>query len=78
MFNNRMDASRRAAQVARNCREAASGVPIATLAQAADTDEDALAARLDGRDEINVADLIGVGGYLRINPTDFLGEPSHD
>ena len=63
--------------MARNCREASAGVPLSTLALAADTDADALAARLDGRDDINVADLIGVGGFLRIDPTDFLkGAPA--
>lgn len=56
----------------RNVRAAAAGTPVAALAQAADTDADTLTARLEGRDELNVADLIGVGGFFRIRPTEFL------
>ncbi len=58
--------------VAENVRTAAAGIPIDTLASAADTDPETLTARLEGRDELTVADLIGVGGFLRTHPATFL------
>lgn len=72
-----MDAIRRAAQTTRMLRAVSLGTPTATLAQAADTDVDTLTARLEGRDELTVADLIGVGGFFRIHPSEFLnGAPA--
>lgn len=56
----------------RNLRAATEGAPLNDLAAAADTDPETLQKRLDGRDEPTVADLVGVGGFLRINPTEFL------
>lgn len=69
-----MDAKRRAAQVVANVRDAvnASGVPIPKLAQAADIPSDVLDARLGGRDELTISDLVNVGGFLRVKPTSFL------
>lgn len=67
-----MDLFRRAAKTADNVREAVAGIPLDTLASAADTDPDALNARLNGRDELNVADLVGVGGFLHVHPNVFL------
>lgn len=65
---------RRAAVIAENVRDAAnaSAVSIPTLAQAADIPSDVLEARLDGRDELTIADLVSVGGFLRLQPTLFL------
>lgn len=69
-----MDALRRAASVTAHVRDAvyASGVSTSTLAQAADVPSDVLEARLDGRDELTIADLVNVGGFLRLQPTSFL------
>ncbi|MFF1540445.1 hypothetical protein ACFVWL_10215 [Microbacterium sp. NPDC058269] len=69
-----MDANRRAAQVVANMRNAVntSGVPIPKLAQAADIPSDVLDARLSGRDELTIADLVNVGGFLRLQPNSFL------
>lgn len=69
-----MDAKRRAASVTASVRAAvnASGVSTSTLAQAADVPSDVLEARLDGRDELTIADLVNVGGFLRMQPTRFL------
>lgn len=55
-----------------NLRTAVAGEPIEALAAAADTNPETLTARLEGRDELTVADLIGVGGYLRSHPATFL------
>lgn len=65
-------AQRRTATIADNMRNATAGTPINILATAADTDPETLTARLEGRDEITVADLIGVGGFLRTHPATFL------
>lgn len=69
-----MDASRRAAAVTATVREAviASGVPTNTLALAADIPSDVLTARLAGREELTISDLVSVGGFLRLQPTSFL------
>lgn len=67
-----MDVIRRAELTTRTLRAVSLGTPTATLAQAADTDEAALTARLEGRDDLNVADLIGISGFFRIDPADFL------
>lgn len=50
----------------------ASGVPTPKLAQAADIPGDVLEARLCGRDELTIADLVNVGGFLRLKPTSFM------
>lgn len=72
VFTNRMDALRRAGDTARKVRAAVAHIPVADLAHAADADEDALRARLEGHDDLNVADLIGFGGFLRVDPITFL------
>lgn len=71
VFTVRMDAARRTSIITRNVREAIAGLPMRELASAADTDQGSLTARLE-RNELNVADLIGVGGFSRIDPNEFL------
>jgi hypothetical protein len=71
VFTTHMAASLRT-QIADNMRNAVAGIPIDTLAKAADTDPRTLTARLEGRDELTVADLIAVGGFLHVNPAVFL------
>jgi hypothetical protein len=67
-----MDIARRSERVARNVRTAVNGTPISVLASAADIDPDTLVARLNGHDELTVADLVTVGGFLHVHPNVFL------
>lgn len=66
---------RRAAQVTATVNSAItdSGVEIDTLAEATDVTSTTIRRRLDNRDEWTVADLVRVGGFLRIRPTTFFG-----
>lgn len=50
----------------------AAGVSTSTLAQAADVPSDVLDARMAGLEELTIADLVNVGGFLRSQPTSFL------
>lgn len=52
---------------------AAAGFPISVVAEAADLTSAELQARLDGVAEFNTAELVMVGGFLRIRPSSFMG-----
>ena len=52
----------------------ASGLSIPSVAQAADLTVSELTARLTGAADFNITELVQVGGFLRIRPSEFLGE----
>ena len=69
----RMESQRRTPGVAENVRAAIvdSGVPISAVAEAANVTVSDLESRLD-RDDLDVADLVRVGGFLSVSPSSFL------
>jgi hypothetical protein len=66
---------RRAAQVTAAVNRAItdSGVEIDTLAEATDVSSTTIRHRLANREEWTVAELVRVGGFLRIHPATFFG-----
>lgn len=69
-----MDINSGARRVADNVSAAIAAHPatLATVAHAADIDQDDLSARLHGGAALTVNDLIRVGGFLRIRPARFM------
>ncbi|WP_336629292.1 MULTISPECIES: hypothetical protein [unclassified Microbacterium] len=68
-----MDTQRRSAGVAENVRAAIvdSGVPISDVAEAVNVTVPDLESRLE-HDDLDVADLVRVGGFLSVSPSSFL------
>lgn len=68
-----MDTKRRVTGVAENVREAIvnSGVPMRVVAEAVNGTVPDLESRLE-RDDLDVTDLVRVGGFLSVSPSSFL------
>ncbi len=60
-----MDMRSQARRVAANVAAAISGLPLASVAEAADMHEDDLMSRLNGDEDFTVNDRVRVGGFLR-------------
>lgn len=60
--------------MAENVREALSASTASPLdvAEAANVTVPELESRLDGREDFNIAELVRVGGFLRLDPADLL------